>query len=48
MFKRTEEYRRESAEKRYDGNGASHSIENQGDKPLEFLGIILTYQPPER
>ena len=32
----------------YTGNGAYHSIENQGDAPLEFLGVILTYQPPER
>ena len=30
------------------GNGAFHSIENQSDSPLEFLGVILTYQPPER
>ncbi|MCL2852675.1 MAG: cupin domain-containing protein [Defluviitaleaceae bacterium] len=32
----------------YTGNGAFHSIENQSDAPLEFLGVILTYQPPER
>jgi len=30
------------------GNGAFHSIENQGDVPLEFIGVILTYDPPER
>ncbi|MCL2618445.1 MAG: cupin domain-containing protein [Defluviitaleaceae bacterium] len=32
----------------YTGNGGSHSIENQGSEPMEFLGVILTYQPPER
>jgi mannose-6-phosphate isomerase-like protein (cupin superfamily) len=30
------------------GNGASHSIENKSDKPLEFIGAVLTYNPPER
>ena len=32
----------------YTGNGGSHSIENQGNEPLEFLAVVLTYQPPER
>jgi len=30
------------------GNGASHSIENQGTEPLELVATVLTYQPPER
>ena len=25
------------------GNGASHSIENNGEEPLEFIAVILVY-----
>lgn len=32
----------------YTGNGGSHSIANNGDVPLEFVSVILTYQTPER
>ena len=32
----------------YTGNGSFHSIENQGESPLEFLAVILTYQTPQR
>ena len=27
----------------YTGNGGSHSIENQGSEPLEFVAVVLTY-----
>jgi len=30
------------------GSGDSHSIANEGHVPLEFMSIIMTYQPPER
>jgi mannose-6-phosphate isomerase-like protein (cupin superfamily) len=30
------------------GDGGSHSIANDGQVPLEFVSVILTYQPPER
>ena len=30
------------------GDGDHHSIENNGQQPLEFMSIILTYEPPER
>lgn len=29
-------------------DGESHSIANDGDIPLEFISIILTYDPPQR
>lgn len=32
----------------YTGDGGSHSIANEKDVPLEFVSIILTYDPPER
>jgi mannose-6-phosphate isomerase-like protein (cupin superfamily) len=32
----------------YTGSGESHSIANEGTEPLEFVSIIMTYQPPER
>jgi len=32
----------------YTGDGGSHSIANDGEVPLEFVSIILTYEPPER
>lgn len=32
----------------YTSDGDSHSIANNGEVPLEFVSIILTYQPPER
>ncbi|MCL2616295.1 MAG: cupin domain-containing protein [Defluviitaleaceae bacterium] len=32
----------------YTGNGAFHSIANETNEPLEFLGIVLTYEPPQR
>ena len=30
------------------GDGDSHSIANDGQVPLEFMSIILTYETPER
>lgn len=30
------------------GDGESHSIANDGEVPLEFISIILTYEQPER
>ncbi len=32
----------------YAGDGNSHSIANDGQVPLEFISIILTYETPER
>jgi mannose-6-phosphate isomerase-like protein (cupin superfamily) len=32
----------------YVGDGGSHGIANDGQVPLEFVSVILTYQPPER
>jgi len=32
----------------YTGSGESHSIANEGTEPLEFVSIIMIYQPPER
>ena len=32
----------------YTGSGDSHSIANDGDVPLQFISIILTYETPER
>ncbi|MCL2380363.1 MAG: cupin domain-containing protein [Treponema sp.] len=29
-------------------SGESHSIANDGQEPLEFVSIIMTFQPPER
>jgi mannose-6-phosphate isomerase-like protein (cupin superfamily) len=32
----------------YAGNGGSHAIANDGQAPLEFMSVIMTYEPPER
>ena len=32
----------------YTGHLDSHSIANNTDEPLEFVSVILTYDPPER
>ena len=32
----------------YAGGGDCHAIANDGHVPLEFLSIIMTYEPPER
>lgn len=32
----------------FTGDGDSHSIANDGEVPLEFISIILTYEAPER
>jgi mannose-6-phosphate isomerase-like protein (cupin superfamily) len=29
-------------------SGGSHAIANHGQEPLEFVSVIMTFQPPER